>query len=191
MNLSSAQTMGALVVCVCSVFGVACTSQGTVVKTRAASDLGCPEDKVLVEHLSRENGHSRYQARGCGREVPYQCNGFGNVSTCEIDRARQEEMDKYQRNEEARIASDSECVNGLRAVHFSGSTAGVAQCVSACYSVENACIASTEPMTSERAACLSNYETCGTGCAVDARRGMDTTEPCTRSSSVAAAASGP
>jgi hypothetical protein len=45
---------------------VGCTFSGTQVRKRAAVDLGCPEDEIVVHESS-----SGYLARGCRKEAVY------------------------------------------------------------------------------------------------------------------------
>lgn len=47
----------------------ACVTMQGVAQTRAANDLRCPEDKIVVENI----GGSSFRATGCGQEATYNC----------------------------------------------------------------------------------------------------------------------
>jgi hypothetical protein len=47
----------------------ACVSTTSVVRSRFATEQGCPEDQVAVD----EEGGTQYRARGCGKETTYVC----------------------------------------------------------------------------------------------------------------------
>jgi hypothetical protein len=46
-----------------------CTSTTSVVRSRFATEQGCPEEHVVVD----EPGGSLYRARGCEKETTYAC----------------------------------------------------------------------------------------------------------------------
>jgi len=54
------------------------TMQGTA-QTRAANDLRCPEEQVVVANI----GGSSYRATGCGQEATYNCGAStGSTFVC-------------------------------------------------------------------------------------------------------------
>lgn len=46
-----------------------CITMETVAQTRAANDLRCPEEKIVVANI----GGSSFRATGCGQEATYNC----------------------------------------------------------------------------------------------------------------------
>jgi len=65
---------------------VGCTFSGTQVRKRAAVDLGCPEDEIVVHELS-----SGYLARGCRKEGVYLVQGGMVTRDSEITKATVDE----------------------------------------------------------------------------------------------------
>jgi hypothetical protein len=47
----------------------ACITMEGVAHTRAANDLRCPEDKIVMTNI----GGSSFRATGCGQEATYNC----------------------------------------------------------------------------------------------------------------------
>lgn len=47
----------------------ACVTMFDVAKTRAANDLRCPEEQIIVANI----GGSSFRAIGCGQEATYNC----------------------------------------------------------------------------------------------------------------------
>ena len=61
-----------LVACLVMLFVFGCISKAGVVRTRAAFDLSCPEDKVQVTPLSSEvMDRATYGVTGCGKKATY------------------------------------------------------------------------------------------------------------------------
>lgn len=46
-----------------------CVTMAGIAKTRAANDLRCSEDQIVVANI----GGSSYRATGCGQEATYNC----------------------------------------------------------------------------------------------------------------------
>jgi hypothetical protein len=47
----------------------ACVTMAGVAQTRAANDLRCPQDQIVVTNI----GGSSFRATGCGQEATYNC----------------------------------------------------------------------------------------------------------------------
>ena len=54
-----------------------CTSTTSAVRTRFATEQGCPEDRVVVD----EEGGYLYRARGCDKETTYVCGSVAGFKT--------------------------------------------------------------------------------------------------------------
>jgi hypothetical protein len=55
-----------------------CSTMSSKARTRAASDLNCPDTGVVVEEVA----HNAYRATGCNQTVAYQCAGYGSLGNC-------------------------------------------------------------------------------------------------------------
>jgi hypothetical protein len=53
----------------------ACVSTTSVVRSRFATEQGCPEDQVTVD----EEGGTQYRARGCNKETTYVCGSVAGL----------------------------------------------------------------------------------------------------------------
>lgn len=56
-----------------------CSSVTSLVKTRAANDLHCPEGGMVVEEFA----HNDYYVTGCNQKISYHCAGFGSLANCQ------------------------------------------------------------------------------------------------------------
>jgi hypothetical protein len=65
---------------------VGCTFPSAEVRKRAANELGCPEDEILVHELP-----SGYLARGCRKEAEYLLQDGRVIRNSEITRATVDE----------------------------------------------------------------------------------------------------
>ena len=60
---------------VCASFFVlvcSCATGSKTVKKRAAYDLDCPKDQIVVEHI----GGTSYGAKGCDKQATYTCDAM-------------------------------------------------------------------------------------------------------------------
>jgi hypothetical protein len=64
-----ASVLPLLLVLAAMVCAVGCVNMETTARTRAANDLKCGEDAVVVQNI----GGSSYRATGCGQEATYNC----------------------------------------------------------------------------------------------------------------------
>jgi hypothetical protein len=62
----------------------ACTQEAAV-RTRAANDLQCNEDKIEISDI----GGNAYRARGCGGEATYACTGGAGTQTPSVTCTRE------------------------------------------------------------------------------------------------------
>lgn len=52
-----------------TLLAVGCVTMAGTAQTRAANDLKCPEDQVVVANI----GGTSFRATGCGQEATYNC----------------------------------------------------------------------------------------------------------------------
>jgi hypothetical protein len=74
--------MRAAVVAAALALLVGCAFPDGLVRKRAATDFGCPEDEIVVHHLP-----SGYLARGCKKEAAYVVQDGRPTRTSEITKA--------------------------------------------------------------------------------------------------------
>ena len=80
--------MKSLFVIVAIAIGTAgCVTMETTAKTRAANDLKCSEDQIVVRNI----GGSSYRATGCNQEATYNC-GQSSQNTFVCQREEQKTL---------------------------------------------------------------------------------------------------
>ena len=62
-----------------TLFAVGCVTMAGTAQTRAANDMKCPEEQIVVANI----GGTSFRATGCGQEATYNCGqSTGSTLVC-------------------------------------------------------------------------------------------------------------
>lgn len=156
----------------------------------AFGSLGCgsfqERHRQLYDSVYRNQRHIHSPHRQCASQedcvkdveraeavVQQECHGFVHASDCDLAKDLLEvarENANYQRQHSYRPGQ--KCLKT-----FSNFQEGQ-NCVLACRAEGNNCIARTDPMTPDRAACISRESDCENGCVASVRQGNTVEVPC-------------